>query len=225
MSIKEQFDSISEKYDAQRKQLLPCIDDFYALPLTMLDFQGEAPNVLDIGGGTGLFSSFLLKIYPKAKITLIDLSEKMLEVAQKRFQEHRNFTYLAADYTTCTFDEKFDVILSSLSIHHLSASDKASLYKKCYGWLHAEGAFINADQVLSPSSAIEAKFSSLWKESVENSTLSHEEIERAYERIQFDRPSTLAEQLAWLEQAGFQDIDVIYKYYHFCVMYAKKHKG
>lgn len=224
MNIKEQFDNISEKYDVQRKQLLPCFDDFYTLPLTMLDFQGEEPEVLDIGSGTGLFSSFLLKIYPRAKITLIDLSEKMLDIAQKRFREQNDFVYIADDYTTCTFNKKFDIILSSLSIHHLSASNKADLYRKCYDWLNPEGIFINADQVLSPSSSTEAKFSSLWKKSVENSTLSPEEIAQAYERIKFDQPSTLAEQLAWLKQAGFQGIDVIYKYYHFCVMYAKKPK-
>lgn len=207
----------------QRKQLLPCFDDFYTLPLTMLDFQGEEPEVLDIGGGTGLFSSFLLQIYPKAKITLIDLSKKMLSAAQKRFRGHRDFAYIAADYTTYTFDKKFDLILSSLSIHHLSASDKAGLYKKCYHWLNTDGTFINADQVLSPSPTIEATFSTLWKKSVENSNLSCEEIAQAYERVKFDRPSTLAEQRTWLEQAGFQDIDVVYKYNHFCVMHAKKH--
>lgn len=223
MGIKEQFDSISEKYDTQRKQLLPCFEDFYTLPLTMLDFQGESPKVLDIGSGTGMFSAFILKYYPKAKITLIDLSDKMLAIAKERFKAHKDFEYIAADYTTYPIDEKFDLILSSLSIHHLNASQKAGLYRKCYHLLRKEGVFINADQVLSPSSFIESKFSTLWKRSVEKSDLPAEEIKRAYERVQFDQPSTLKEQLTWLQEAGFQDVDVLYKYYHFCVLYAQKH--
>jgi tRNA (cmo5U34)-methyltransferase len=34
------------------------------------------PTVLDVGSGTGLFSSFILEKYPEANITLIDISEK-----------------------------------------------------------------------------------------------------------------------------------------------------
>lgn len=97
MSIKEQFDNISEKYDVQRKQRLPCFNDYYSLPLTMLDFQGEKPQILDIGSGTGLFSYFLLGKYPKAHFTLIDLSDKMMTVANERFKNNNN-TYVVADY-------------------------------------------------------------------------------------------------------------------------------
>ncbi len=65
-------------------------------------------------------------------------------------------------------------------------------------------------------------FSKLWRESVEKSGLSREEIDKAYERVKLDSPSTLAEQLEWLSKAGFRMVDCLYKYYHFCVLYAKK---
>lgn len=222
MSIKEQFDNISEKYDKQRRQLLPCFDDYYSIPLTVLDFDGEAPNILDIGSGTGLFSNIVLQKYPKAKLTLIDLSDKMLEVAKERFKSYKDFEYIVDDYTKHNFDKKFDIIISALSIHHLSAFDKESLYKKCYDMLNEHGVFINVDQVLSPSLEIEAMFSRLWKDSVEKSGLNSEEIQKAYERVSFDKPSTLADQLKWLNNAGFKNADILYKYYHFCVLYAKK---
>jgi tRNA (cmo5U34)-methyltransferase len=222
MSIKEQFDTISENYDKQRRQLLPCFDDYYNLPLTVMDFEGESPNILDIGSGTGLFSSIVLHKYPKAKITLIDLSDKMLEVAKERFKDNKDFQFIVADYTKHNFDRKFDMIISALSIHHLSAIDKKNLYQKCYDMLNENGVFINVDQVLSPSQEIESMFSNLWRKSVENSGLNSEEIQKAYERVSFDNPSTLADQLNWLSNAGFKNSDVLYKYYHFCVLYAKK---
>lgn len=222
MSIKEQFDNISEDYDKQRRQLLPCFDDYYNLSLTVLNFKGEAPKILDIGSGTGLFSSIVLQKYPKAKFTLIDLSDKMLEVAKERFKGNTNMQFIADDYTKHNFTEKFDIIISALSIHHLSAIDKKNLYQKCYDLLNDDGIFINADQVLSPSSEIESTFSNLWRESVEQSGLPQEEIQKAYERVSFDNPSTLADQLLWLNQAGFKNADCLYKYYHFCVMFAEK---
>ncbi len=222
MSIKEQFDNISEKYDKQRRQFIPCFDDYYNLPLNFMDFKGEKPKILDIGSGTGLFSAIVLRKYPNAEFTLIDLSDKMLEVAKERFEGNKNFKFIAADYTKYNFDEKYDIIISALSIHHLSAIDKELLYQKCYKMLNNNGIFINADQVLSPSPQIESLFSDLWHNFVENSGLAEEEIQKGYERVSFDNPSTLAEQLSWLNKAGFKQADCIYKYYHFCVLYAKK---
>lgn len=222
MSIKAQFDNISAMYDKQRRQLLPCFDDYYNLPVSMLDFKGETPNILDIGSGTGLFSAIVLQKYPKAKFTLIDLSEKMLHIAKKRFKGNQSFQFIVADYTRHHFQEKFDIIISALSIHHLAHVEKEKLYIKCYNMLNEQGVFINADQVLSPSPEIEKMFAALWRGFVEQSGLDKEEIQKGYERVSFDNPSTLADQLLWLKKAGFENVDSLYKYYHFCVLYAKK---
>ncbi|SHN56019.1 class I SAM-dependent methyltransferase [Desulfovibrio litoralis] len=222
MSVKEQFDSISKQYDQQRRGLIPCFDDFYRLPSEVLDFQGTTPNILDIGCGTGLFSSVLLKKYPNAKFTLIDLSDKMLELAKERFKNNINFKFITEDYTKHKFNEKFDIIISALSIHHLSATQKEVLYDSCYKMLNDNGIFINADQVLSPYPEVESMFSNLWKKEVEQSGLEPEEIKKAYQRLTLDNPSTLSDQLLWLKKAGFKYSDVLFKYYHFCVLYAKK---
>jgi len=222
MGIKEQFDGISEKYDQQRRQLIPCFDDYYHLPLTVLEFSGQEPKVLDMGSGTGLFSHILLQKYPNAKMTLIDVSDQMLAVARKRFREYKDFQFIVGDYTTHNFSEKFDIVISALSIHHLTALKKENLYRKCYGILGENGVFVNVDQVLSPSPQIEGLFSKLWRDFVEKSGLHKEEIAKAYERVGFDNPSSLADQLRWLNGAGFKHCDCLYKYYHFCVLYAKK---
>lgn len=222
MSIEEQFNIISEQYDTQRRQLLPCFDDYYNLPLTVIDYKGEAPNVLDIGSGTGLFSAILLSKYPKANITLIDLSDGMLDIAKRRFNNNQNITYINEDYTKYDFNTKFDIIISALSIHHLSAIDKENLYNRCYNALKDGGIFINVDQVLSPHPEVETMFSDIWRKTVENSGLSKDEIQKAYERVSYDDPSTMAEQVKWLNSAGFRYVDILYKYYHFCVFYAKR---
>lgn len=222
MNIKQQFDKISKQYDQQRHQLLPCFEDYYHIPLTVMNSKKESPKILDVGSGTGLFTSIVFEKYPQAEFTLIDLSDKMLKVAEERFSNFTNFKYINADYTTYEFEEKFDIVISALSIHHLTSEQKERLYEKCYNILNKEGIFINVDQVLSPHAEIEAMFSKLWREMVEDSGLPRKEIEKAYERTKLDNPSTLADQLSWLEKAGFSMADCLYKYYHFCVLYAKK---
>lgn len=222
MGIREKFEAVSGKYDAQRKLLIPCFDDFYRLPVETLDFRGDAPRVLDIGSGTGLFAAFVLEKYKNAQVTMIDLSEGMLGVAKKRFAAYPSFEYIVADYLEHDFGGQFDMIISALSIHHLNAADKEKLYRKCFRHLAPGGVFLNADQVLSPYPETEELFSRLWKEKVGQSGIDQKELEKAYERQAFDDPSTLSDQLSWLRQAGFSQVDCVYKYYVFAGIYAKK---
>ena len=224
MSIKEVFNEIAQKYDKQRQMLIPCFDDFYNHPIEVLNYDGADPNVLDIGSGTGLFSSFLLNKYPDAKITMIDLSDDMIKIAKERFHANKDFNYIVADYTDYIFGEKYDILISSLSIHHLSHDDKRKLYQKCYDMLNDNGYFINADLVSSPSEHIEKVNLNALKQYHRNSTLSERDIEMACERMKYDNPAPLLNQLQWLSESGFKHVDCVYKYYQFCVMYAQKKK-
>ena len=220
--VQEKFDDISSNYDKQRKKLIPCFDDFYGIPISLIESTVENCNVLDIGGGTGLFSLFLLRKYPKATITLIDLSEKMLNIAKLRFKDNLNIKYIVGDYTTYNYDTEYDVIISALSIHHLFHEQKKDLYKKCFSILNPKGIFINADQVLGITPYLELRYKKLWSDYIENSGLSNEEVISAYERIKLDKEVKLDQQLKWMEEAGFSDVECIYKYYHFAVMFGRR---
>lgn len=220
--IQDIFDDISKKYDSQRKMLIPCFDDFYGTCVSVADADNEAPKILDIGAGTGLLSSFLLNRYPKAGITLIDISEKMLEVAQKRFIGNDNIKYIVDDYTKFKLSEEYDMVVSALSIHHLDDSDKKELYRKCYSILKPNGIFINADQVSGETPYIDSLNKKRWKESIKKSGLPENEILSAFERMKLDKEAPLNQQLEWLKEIGFQDVSCIYKYYSFAVMFGRK---
>ncbi len=221
-SIVQKFNENAEKYDSQRSKLIPCFDDFYSIPVSIMETRSSTPTVLDIGAGTGLFSSFILNKFPEANITLIDISEKMINIARERFFNCVNINYIIDDYTSHVFDNKFDIIVSSLSIHHLTDTEKKHLYNQIYNSLNAGGIFVNADQVLGHTPSIEKLYKEDWKKKVENSGLMEEEIHSAYERTKLDKMATLREQLNWLEESGFNDVDCIYKYFNFVVMYGRK---
>lgn len=214
----ERFDEAASAYDRQRRKLIPCFDDFYQIAVSLTDEGNDAPSILDLGAGTGLFSAFMLQKHPRAKLTLVDLSGSMLEVARTRFSGVPNVTYMIGDYTTCEYREKYDIVISSLSIHHLADAEKQQVYRTAYALLNDNGLFINADQVLGSTPALEQRYKQDWRGKVESSGLSPGEIYAAYERTKLDRMSTLEEQLAWLKQAGFSDVDCIYKYFNFVVM-------
>ncbi|KLU64164.1 tRNA (cmo5U34)-methyltransferase [Desulfosporosinus acididurans] len=220
--VKIKFDENASQYDGQRKKLIPCFDDFYSIAISLAETKTKNPQILDIGAGTGLLSSFILEKYPDAFVTLIDLSEKMLDMAKERFVANQNITYIIDDYTKIKFDRKYDVVISSLSIHHLSADEKKQLYQNIYSSLNQDGVFINADQVLGQTHFMESLYKNDWKNKVERSGLSKEEIQSAYERANLDRMSTLSDQLKWIEDSGFLDVDCVYKYYNFVVLFGRK---
>lgn len=220
--IAHKFNEDANQYDPQRRKLIPCFDDFYSIPISIINTLSPAPAVLDIGSGTGLFSSLFLEKYPKANMTLIDISEKMIDIAKERFANFSNINYVIDDYTSHEFDCKFDIILSSLSIHHLTDVEKRNLYQRVYSFLKEDGIFVNADQVLGHTPFLENLYKNDWRNKIENSGLSADEIHSAYERTKLDKMSTLTDQLKWLEECGFKDVDCIYKYFNFVVLFGRK---
>lgn len=220
--IQRKFDAVSRKYDEQRQRFIPCFGDFYGVSVSVASVDMENPDILDVGAGTGLLSAFLMERYPDASFTLIDISEKMLDMAKDRFKGNSNVKYIAADYSKYDFAEKYDMVVSALSIHHLKDEEKKELYKKSYSILNENGIFINADQVHGETPFIEKLNKTTWRQHVEKSGLTEEEIMAGYERTMLDKDSKLDQQLDWLKEAGFCDVSCIYKYYQFAVMFGRK---
>lgn len=220
--LREKFGQGAEEYDRQRKYIIPRLDDLYHILADLASTNTQRPRILDLGAGTGLLTSYIYDRYPQGHFTLLDISEEMLKIAKGRFKKIHHFSYVMADYTEHDFDESFDLIVSSLSIHHLKHQDKQILYQKIYDLLNPEGIFLNADQVLGPNPASEKEYQRNWLENIEVGSLSKAEKKIILDRMQLDNPATLRENLKWLINIGYRDVDVFYKYYNFCIIYGKK---
>lgn len=134
MSIKTAFNKGAKDYDAPRKQLIPCFDDFYGTALQLIDRDMDSKiSVLDLGAGTGLFSYLVSQILPNAEFTLYDLSENMLSEARTRFSNlDLNLRYFVKNYSSEPISGKYDLIISALSIHHLVDFEKKNLFQKIF---------------------------------------------------------------------------------------------
>lgn len=220
--IKNKFNSIATDYDVERRALISCFDDFYGISTDLLQTDSYSPKVIDLGAGTGLLTQFILLKYPDAQVTLVDISDKMIEMAQKRFTNNKNIKYVVADYYEYKFKEKYDFVVSALSIHHLTNEQKEELYAKCYEGLNNNGCFVNADQFIFNSQVNDKMVFNKWKQKIESSSLAEENKAGAFERMKLDRPATIENNLKWLKKAGFVNVDVFYQYYNFGVIYGKK---
>ena len=227
MSIKGAFDKAAKEYDATRKQLIPCFDDFYGTALEIITLLDNAPKkVLDLGAGTGLFASLVAQCYPNAEFTLYDLSDAMLEQAQQRFADvDTQIAYVVKDYAAEPIDGHYDLIISALSIHHLSDAQKEALFHKLFLSLNDNGLFINADQVLGETPAIDKIYRELWLQQIKANGVSDTTLASALERMKEDKMSTLSQQLSWLQNAGFSDVNCWYKSLSFAVYSGRKFRG
>jgi len=221
--IKNAFDSGASAYDAQRRFVIPDFDDFYEAAIWAAEWPGEKPQILDIGAGTGLFSALLLGKYPSCAITLLDISERMLDVARERFYGMKNVGYLVQDYRRQAFSGHYDIICSALSIHHLEHEEKKLLYRRIYQALNDGGIFVNAEQVEGESEWQQERNFRYWDEFVLNGPLQSNQIKEAMNRRdRLDKMERLSVQLEWLRACDFSDVDVVYKNRSFAVFMGRK---
>ena len=180
--VKETFNAIASTYDEQRKWIIPELSMLYGAAVWAAALTGKRPAILDIGAGTGLLSELLLEAYPGASVTLMDISEQMIEVARRRFAGREGFRFVAADYRHEDLGGPFDAICSALSIHHLEKEEKRDLYQKIFGALKPGGIFVNADQVKGETPLLHRRNLSYWDEYVLHGPLDPNEIQAMFER-------------------------------------------
>lgn len=68
-------------------------------------------KILEIGSGTGILTNYLISKYPNSQITLIDISESMIESCRNKFGNR--LKYIVSDAENYEFENKFDLIISN----------------------------------------------------------------------------------------------------------------
>ena len=181
MLIEEAFNRSIAYYDDWMKRALPNYTDIFRTALELIPFAAdEAMDVLDLGAGTGLFSQHVFDKFPNSRFVLYDLAEKMLGVAQERFAGHLNqFRYVVGDYRKIEGTQEYDLVISSLSIHHLEHEDKRALFHRIFQLLKKDGIFINVDQIHGETPYLRDLYWNHWLEQIRESGASEERIQES----------------------------------------------
>jgi tRNA (cmo5U34)-methyltransferase len=225
MTIDEAFNASVAYYDDWMKKALPNFDDLFGTALALLPFEPQAHlEVMDLGAGTGLFAQQVLGKYPQASFVLVDLADKMLEVARGRFAEHSSqFQYVVQDYRKLEGTEQVDLVISSLSIHHLGDEDKQALFGRVYKILRKGGIFLNIDQIRGETDFLQKLYWEHWLEQVRAAGFSEQRIQEGIDRRStYDREALLQDQLEWLKSSGFENVDCVYKNFFVGVFFGMK---
>jgi tRNA (cmo5U34)-methyltransferase len=167
----------------------------------------NAKRVLDLGTGNGRLLKMIKANRPNIKGVGLDISPTMLRVAQESFAVDKDVKIIEHDLNNSLLlllSElgTFDVIVTSLTIHHLTHKRKRSIYEEIFSLLNRGGIFCNLEHVDSPTSNLHEHFL--------NSI--GDRIARFARDENSDRLLSLDTQLGWLRQIGFVDVDCYWKW-------------
>ena len=218
----------AETYVPFRREMLQIVRSFCVRFLKA----GKEPSVLDLGCGDGIMTAVVLDACPGAAATLVDWSQEMLDKAARRFGDRPGLTYLRAGFQDLVdrdlLEGSYDLIISSLAIHHLKVGEKESLFRYLHGSLNPGAHFVNMDVILAPSVDLEEWYMDLWNDWIDRQRRSGKtdrdfsDITRRYKENPDNVPDTLDFQLNALKGAGFEEVDCYYKQGVFVIFGGKK---
>lgn len=186
---------------------------------------GEAFLAADVGCGGGWLSEAVLREFPGSRVLALDGSQEMLQASGKLLAPYgeRAELYvfrLENPGWTSGIGGPVRCFLSSLVFHHLDGAGKRELFEKLWEKLEPGGALLYADMVAPRSEIGRRHMAGAWNEETRQRSQKLTGDERAYRTFveqkwnwyehpdPMDRPSGIAEQLRWLEEAGFEGVDV-----------------
>jgi len=195
------FEARLHDYDEHMLRDIECAEVFYPFTAECLPHRG-APEILDLGCGTGLELQFYFPLCPEARITGIDLSEGMLRALKEKFPG-KALTLIRGSYFEVPLEEgRFDAAVSVESLHHFTREEKLPLYQKLHRALKDGGYFILTDY-LAPSEEEEVFYRrELLRLKAENG-ITDEDF------YHYDTPLTPEHEIQALKDAGFQDVQIL----------------
>jgi tRNA (cmo5U34)-methyltransferase len=215
------FDQHAREYDALRRRLVPGFDAFYGAALEAVALASRpVRRVLDLGAGTGLLAAMVAGAHPDAEIVLLDGAAGMLDQARERLGDRAS--YAVGDLGDPLPCGPWDAVVSALAVHHLDDAGKRALFARVHDALAPGGIFVNAEQILGPTPALDAEYLARHHAAALALGASEQEWQAALRRMEHDRCATVADQLAWLAEAGFADVDCPWRENRFAVLAARR---
>lgn len=210
------------EYDQNIEKYIPKYEEMQEVILEMLPFKQDVPiKILDLGIGTGNLAYKLFKRFPCAQLVGVDHNKEMLELATQKLQNFSSrFTLTQEDIGNISLEShQYDVVVSLLSIHHLTDPQKRGLFKKVYLGLRPKGVFINGDFVISESDIVNIKSAEMEKHFMLSQGLKEEGLLTSGGKVcaEDDIPATVENQLKWLRKAGFDETECVWRYFNYAI--------
>jgi SAM-dependent methyltransferase len=152
-----------ESWDRQQEAFMPDREERFAAMLAAVDAAtgGQPLRVLDLAGGTGSLSLRVLRQFPDAVTTLVDVDPVLLAIARATLPTRG--TVISADLRTPEWvaalpqrsrsgsqaspHHDYDAVLTATALHWLAPERLTTLYRELRTVLRPGGVLVNADHM------------------------------------------------------------------------------
>ncbi|HEY2182210.1 MAG TPA: class I SAM-dependent methyltransferase [Solirubrobacteraceae bacterium] len=216
-----QREELAASFADRRRILIPLLDVQEDV-LRRLLARSERPiaRFVDIGCGAGAMSELVLDSLQGSEAVLVDFSEPMLQRAAAALAGYTGrWQAVRGDLNDPAWRDalpagRYDAIFSGLAIHHLPSARKRTLFAELVELLEPGGIFVNMDFV-----EIDGPLRGLFDEEMLTAAVRDDrERGRTHPEHELDldddddRPDTVEDQLSWLRDAGFEQVEVHFKW-------------
>ncbi len=180
-------------------------------------------KILELGIGTALTAQRILKIFPDARYIGNDFDPQRIEDSKERLCNYA-VTFIEGDYAELDLPQDNNAVVSVIGIHHQGSNyAKRRLFQKIYDSLSPEGIFIFGDLVTYRDEVEAARNDALHYHHLVAHAASDEALkEWAHHHKFLNALAPLEDQVEWLEQVGFREVEVLYKKFNTALVHAKK---
>lgn len=199
-----------------------------AMVLRMIPHPIDAPiRILDIGAGYGALAAAVLNDRPNSTAVCLDASEAMLKLGEERNSNLRNrITFVQASLEAPNWvksvEGTFDAVISARALHHFTENQRRKyIFQEAFTLVRTSGCFINADNVRARTKALVERYRQARDEYLDRYVKESSGGKTNLAEAKAASPSTyhgphnngyLEEELAWLREAGFEDVDCFWKF-------------
>ena len=184
-------------------------------------------RILDIGAGYGALAAAVLRERANASAVCVDASEPMLALGPQKNPDLKNrMSFVQASLESPDWQQAvegtFDLVISARALHHFTDNQRRRyIFREVYGLVRPRGCFINADNVRAPSKSLTERYRRARDEYLDDYVRRMSGGTATLAEAKAATPSTyhgphnnglLEEELEWLREAGFVDVDCFWKF-------------
>jgi tRNA (cmo5U34)-methyltransferase len=216
--IRQRFDADVERFSNLETGQTATVDAPLAMALVARAAAATTPHarhVLDVGCGGGNYTLKLLEQVPNLDVTLIDLSQPMLDRARERVGRATagHIKTIQGDIRQIELpDSEFDIVLAAAVLHHLRTDkERQNVFAAFHRALRPGGSVWVFDLVESSMPAVQQLMRQQYGEYLTRlKDEAHRDHVFAYVEKE-DTPRPLLFQLDLLGQVGFAQVEVLHK--------------
>jgi|GEM_PF-7128028 len=226
---KNLYDQSTAGYDAFISEINPAYKNMQDACIDVLLYTHpdcKLMSVLELGVGTGMLAFKILSKFSVKKYTGYEISDNLMSLAKSRLSLFVcNINLSKRDFRGIKFINSFDAVVSTMTFHYLSNTDKKIVLKNVYDSLKHRGIFIIGDRIISGYPFLKDVFAkrmtAAWDKTTKNWKTSTRKTHNTVADSK-EEPWFLEDQLLWLKEAGFSEVACIWQDFNYCVFYGIK---